>query len=470
MHQLRVSGTGSTLHLDLNEDLQLPRDAEVALKMAAIEYSPSEWISSNVADPCVQFELSGQQRHVILPRSHRYTAGDVAALQTDLTRSMNASVGFTAAGIFDPEATEVGGEFRVSTATQKTVVEYGQGRLFDPSDDPIFRSADVARNAGGRITRTSPPAYDSQALVYYDQPISRGAGVVRCRLSNYSGTAGQPGGFILGVSENAAVVSRNEVVGLFVDSDLSIALWTKGALQKFAGLNAQYLGANNAGNDSFEIVLNGPVIRLLLYRRGQPAATQLAAFQNTLGQDVYPAFFLFGDAGLDQVRATVSPYNTPPVSEASSPLDARPPRQSTTEFNVTVEFLSESMAQFLGFGQQLVLKQLTSNYVVSFTSPHQAGQDLTDETLIVVCPTFDLQSFDSRLKKRYPILAVAANPQTASGRLVHEISNPLFLAIRNQPMAVRRLTFQLLREDLTAFPSNGQATLVVVIRSGSHRD
>ena len=455
----------------------LGRITQVALQTAALEYQPTQFISSSTGDPVIQYYFVGDLRQVRLPRRKPYSAANVGELLDDLTDAFNDTMGRRPDGTLSIQSPEVGGEFLIQAVGGKTEVSYAESRFIDPSQDAATRSASVARTAAGRITRTTPPSNDSTSFVYDGSPIAHGLGVMHARIYDATLNPGAQGGFLMGLTRTAQPSNVNQIVlGVRMTAAGNYNIWEKG-VETPTNVQVNLVGPNSNDNDTLEVRQRGRVLEVILYRQGTAAPTTLYQTSQAYGA-LYPVWYLFGGASLSRLKYSRSPFASLAATafiedvedeDLGDPaLGATPRTQSPGQFRLSVEPVDALLWELLGFDTP-TLSALSDAYAVTFTSATASGSDIADETLIVAIRDFQLESYDSSLKKRTGILAVMTNPQVASGRLVHEVAAPVFLDLNilTREFTTRRLTFQLLRQDLTEFPVSGQATLVVLLRTAS---
>lgn len=470
MKLLTVTDNSNELVLDLDENLDIPPNSQIAVQSAAIEYQPAEYMTGFNRAPVFEYTIpAGGANRIVRPvlakAGQTYTATDTATLLGDIQQWLNGAIG---GDMTAPRPSELGSEFNVVSDTGKTSISYGLGTITDPGATAANLTG-VTRTAGGRLTRTGPPAVDGTASVHLTERVASGYGINRVRINTADLTAAV-GGFLLGYSEIPAPTELDQVLyGVRVEADGTAAVHRPNSATPIPGYNVNIAGAGNARNSTLSVdYYKQGQLRIVDYR-GAGAAANVPNVLDTSSVSyvhLFPVVFIFGNCTLELYRVSPTAFSASTFDESDNGDSVGAPRQTPGQFNFGINFLSDSLAEFIGFEGVPSLTQLTIDKKTTFVSDVNTGASIEDETLVVQLKEFALESYDSRKRKRTGILCTAINPQAASGRLVYSFSYPAFLDLSNthRTLSVRRLTFELLREDLSPFPVNGAASLSILLK------
>jgi len=140
-----------------------------------------------------------------------------------------------------------------------------------------------------------------------------------------------------------------------------------------------------------------------------------------------------------------------------------------TPFTSTLSFPSEQFASYLGFTNERLPVSGTQNAVQFFAeSTYRFAPTVRTTDVIVLCESFELDSFDTSQQQRKSILAVIpVTGEIADSGVIYERRDLNFINIKNtKAQTFRNLRFRLVDASYQPLRINGQASLVVLTKTG----
>jgi len=138
------------------------------------------------------------------------------------------------------------------------------------------------------------------------------------------------------------------------------------------------------------------------------------------------------------------------------------PLNQATENRLT--FPSLTFAEFMGFEKQIQPPATPYNGIIFPTSADFPFQPrITTQSIIVICESFELDSYDTTQSQRKSILAVVPIERNNDGN-VNIAPSPLFISVKNiNPIQFRNLRFRLVDGNYQPIKLFGTASMVVLI-------
>ena len=351
---------------------------------------------------------------------------------------------------------------------------------------------------------------------HYTTPIGKGAALYRhqvARLTRLSdGGAGfLSGGFTMGLS--ASTPDQSQADAHFNDDSFAAMIQV---LEQDAGNTATYTmkfgtnpivdtgivvdtGLYTAGdtkNDQIEIVVDrntanqGRDLVINLYRRnvgntewiktelGRTAYT--AQGENPV--DLYAYSFIHGatvgggyNCRLGVPRFTADPFKvatptkhleleTPLGDDIVSDVKPEPPRNPNTIHSIN--FVSESVYEWLGFntGQQPSIT--SSQGIVTFSGDNLFGSKIIADAFMVQLLNLPVEAYDTFEEKQGRENILAVIPQTDEKlRVIYEANGLYFIELNNaNPIKLSNIRARIVRQDYSLIQTRGLSSLVLFVK------
>lgn len=352
---------------------------------------------------------------------------------------------------------------------------------------------------------------------HYTTPISKGAALYRhqvarlTRLGPDGGGNFNAGGFTMALS--ASTPAQSQADGHFTDDSFAAMIQV---LQQDAGNTATYTikfgtnpivdtgvvvatGLYTAGdvkNDQIEIVVDrnnanqGRDLVINLYRRNigntEWIKTELGrttyAAQGETPVDLYAYSFIHGstvgggyNCRLGVPRFTADPFlvasptghlelETPLGDDILSDVKPEPPRNRNTIHSIN--FVSESVYEWLGFntGQQPSIQ--SSQGIVTFSGDNLFGSKIIADAFIIQLLNLPVEAYDTFEEKQGRENILAVIPQTDENlRVIYEANGLYFIELNNaNAIKLSNIRARIVRQDYSLIQTRGLSSLVLFVK------
>jgi len=384
----------------------------------------------------------------------------------------------------------------------------------------------IETNAQATVGPASNTSNHNNAIRYnffthYTHPIGKGAALFRAqvsRLSRIVDGAGltQSGGFSIGLSESTPAQSGAD--GHFNDDRFTALVQV---LEETAATDATYTvkfgnaafidtgvvvstGLYTSGdvkNDHIEIAVDrnaanqGRDLVISLYRRNggntdwdrtELGRTAYAA-QGETPTDLYAYTFMHGakinggasngqfTCRLGLPRFTADPFKVTPTEtshleaqgdygdDLSSSAKPSPARNPNT--NHSINFVSESLYNWLGFdtGQQPTI--LSSQGVATFTADNLFGSKIIADAFLIQLLNLPVEAYDTLPSKQGRENILAVIPHTDEElRVIYEANGLYFIELNNaSPIKLTNIRARIVRQDYSLIQTRGLSSIVLFV-------
>lgn len=509
----------------LDDDVVIEPNSAMALESLALEINEQMLDLRDDASRVLTWSLNGTEyttnRYDIPTKI--YALDDYKTLLDSIRKALNHSVDgdcIADAGAYTSATTggaiqySLGGEWDIATTQQgRMEITWKKGSIgsheteFNNNKSATLSVADAASVEGNTVREWSSTPGSGTTVMLSETPIAGGTGYIeallfsgaededldtdrngfmvclsKTDLSNYTPAeiAADPDKFIdYGVGVNFEPGNDNMIlVSNYKDElgDNTIAEVNQGNLGFPAVADSQ------ESNPRVRVLLDKGDVRLLTSDGQGVALANLAMDYNGAvpqpGLDrqdyqLWPFIVMYADnnyCSIAEVCVALSPNAenapapgyTPPAGSTRALWPLRPIVQATDN-NIT--FPSRALADYLGFADLSVPVVGTSNGI-TFTAlaNFRFGPRITNTTLIVLCDSFELDSYDTSVNGRKSILAVVPVERRNEGSIV--ISNTLnYISIKNTTSTtLRNLKLRIVDGDYRPIDLFGTASMVLFVR------
>jgi len=358
-------------------------------------------------------------------------------------------------------------------------------------------------------------------FTHYTHPIGKGAAIYRFQVARLErivdgANLTQAGGFSMGLSVSEPRAASTD--GHFNDNSFTALIQV---LEQTAADDATYTvkfgngviidtginvkdglyGATDTKNDHVEIAVDrnaaqqGRDLVISLYRRNggdtdwdrtEMGRTPYAA-QGETPVDLYAYTFMHGakinggaqngnfTCRLRVPRYTADPFKVTPT--ATSLLDAlgdfgddlssaaKPGPSPNRNTNHSINFVSESLYNWLGFdnGQQPTI--LSTNNVASFVAENLFGSKIIADAFIIQLLNLPVEAYDTLPSKQGRENILAVIPHTDEElRVIYEANGLYFIELNNaNPIKITNIRARIVRQDYSLIQTRGLSSLVLFV-------
>jgi hypothetical protein len=351
---------------------------------------------------------------------------------------------------------------------------------------------------------------------HYTTPISKGAAIYRHQVARLTRLSDGGAGFVSGgftMALSASTPAESQADGHFTDDSFAAMIQV---LEQDAGNTATYrikFGTNpivNTGivvdtglyaagdvkNDQIEIVVDrntanqGRDLVINLYRRNAGntewiktelgRTTYTAQGENPV--DLYAYSFIHGatvsgayNCRLGIPRFTADPFKvatptkhleleTPLGDDIVSDVKPEPPKNPNTIHSIN--FVSESVYEWLGFntGQQPSIQ--SSQGIVTFSGDNLFGSKIIADAFIIQLLNLPVEAYDTFGEKQGRENILAVIPQTDENlRVIYEANGLYFIELNNaNAIKLSNIRARIVRQDYSLIQTRGLSSLVLFVK------
>ena len=509
--RLTTQATDGSFETRFNAPVNIKPYSKLALQNLVMAVDKKEIVIDGTNDEMVFQVSSGNQRTIFLSRATYDGQTALSVFLPDIQKQLNGGLRLNA-------GKEIGAQFKVSFGSRITI----QNAFSTISSyKNTFQSNNLLVAAGGTdkvISFASPSSVnyvsnistdfnggasrsDNQAIMFLDQPITKGVGVFRAKIHTLVNDAAGDAqtGFILGLSKRqpTSFFKDGVVANAFLDKDILFGVKVNRINQPIgiiregnevsSGTNltaAHFVGVGNANNAIIEVSIQQNKMVATMYFNGGSVVlgTNLTNVDtsdlNIQTQDYFPVLIYRGahnESKTTEHRFTQDPYATNPEVEESALLDHEhlgapaPPKQTgggqrkTAQF---IQFTSVELAQRLGYSPNrnprdgtIVVQKLvwTANLDFQLLA-------LNDNFMVVVDSPVALEGYDSLIRGQRNLLSVIPVGDD-TGIIRFSASPPVYIDANNQGgISLKNIRIRVLNADGSAVDSLGLSTATILIQ------
>ena len=171
----------------------------------------------------------------------------------------------------------------------------------------------------------------------------------------------------------------------------------------------------------------------------------------------------------DDIKQCMSPFDDvvkedyPKFSNAQLYSHTNPPPQQDTSSTITKITMPQFVGDYLGFANPILTN--TANEVGFTGATEFSLYDASDDGMVILCDSLNLDSYDSDNKGRLNTLAVIPNLMTDSRYIGYEPSTINFIDITNTTdISLRNMRFRVLDKDLVKVKLSNKAVMTILIK------
>ena len=509
--RLTTQNTDGSFESRFNSPVNVNPYTKLALQNLVMAVDKKEIVIDGTNDEMVFQVSSGNQRTIFLSRAIYDGQTALSVFLPDIQKQLNGGLRLVA-------GKEIGAQFKVSFGSRitiqnafSTISSYkntfqknnlllaagGTNKAIDfASPSSVNYVSNVSTNFGAGASRT-----DNQAIMFLDEPITKGVGVFRAKIHTLINDASgdTKTGFIIGLCKNqpSSFFKDGVVANSFLDKDVLFGVKINRISQAIgiiregnevsSGTNltaGHVIGNGNANNAIVEISIQQNKMVATLYFNGGSVVlgTNLVNVDtsdlNIQTQDYHPVLIYRGahnEARTTEHRITQDPFVTNPEVEESVLLNHEhlgapaPPKQTgggqrkTAQF---IQFSSVELAQRLGYDPNRNPRDGTSivqNLVWTANLDFQLLA-LNDNFMVVVDSPVALEGYDSLLKGQRNLLSVIPVGDD-TGIIRFSASPPIYIDANNQGgISLKNIRIRVLNADGSAVNSLGLSTATILIQ------
>lgn len=445
----------------LNEDLRINKNSSVALNNVSLEINRSE-IEINLDNDEVTCNfISTKPDMTALLENATYTIDNYEILLEDIQNTLNKSMPL--------RGDTIGRQWKAYLQDQivgkKVYIEQRLAPYIEPETTKYYKSKNISRTEStpGVFTykRDGGVVGNLDSYFYLNKPVSLGAGILRSTINQLgSGSDGLILGFLDINPDTKTFFTLADIKYGARIIDNKIYMIKNGV----EATDAESIASNTVGGvvDLF----TADNLGLNIYKGGVITNADII---DKIFDDFYPiVFFKDSTTEINNVRVTLDPYQTDPVTQGTTHNDSgltypTPPVNYQPTDNNILKFESISLANFLGFNNSSYGPYTAINYI--YKAENLFNLVGIPESLLVLIDSLSLDSYDTFTNKRESIVAIITNVEAHENRVIFQAPQPLFISINNDsPRNIRNIKARILNIDYSPIEIEGLATMTLLFQ------
>lgn len=468
-------------------DLTLKPNSRIALQSLTLEQD-DEFLVINDTNDTFQWSSQVNQQATITFPHQVVSFQNFHDFLEQFTRLLNNSIDYD---ITNPYNSLLAMEWNVDTLQdQKIVIQHQKGSVHEHIE-MWERGTDVGRENGDLwAIYASPSVGDLDGYTFNllsPKELVRGCGFIRCQVYKalFNGAGNPKQGFTMGFSTTDLSQTKPEdftedmvtyAVNLTITADGQgdYRIQKKGVFED-TGANLDYTSEGDGANDFIEVMKNGTQIVFNLYNK---ALTTQFLIETGIESDVnlYPFIVFHQDHTyfkLNKLRCTISPFQDlidftddekKDLAFTPNPLGL-PPMPSPGRTANSINFVTESLAEFLGYNN---LREPRVGTTLARDIQYVADKIFKPrffvQSMIIEMLNMKLDSYDGfpGAEKRKSILAFI--PTSNQDRITVYEQSQNFIDLRNEhPILLRNIQARIVQGDYSPINLIGQASMVILV-------
>jgi len=469
-------------------DLTLRPNSRIALQSLTLEQD-DEFLVINDTNDTFQWSSQVNQSATITFPHQIVSFQNFNDFLEQFTRLLNNSIDYD---INNPYNSLLAMEWRVDTLQdQKIVIEHKKGAV-NEHVDMWEKGANVDRQGADNLwgIYANPPVADLDGYAFNllsPKEVVRGNGFIRCQVYKalFNAAGNQKQGFTIGLSTtNLGEVQPANFTENMVTYAVNLTITADGVgdyrIQKQGvftdtGANLGYTAEGSNENDFVEVMKNGTQIVFNLYDKN---ATTQYLIETGIESDVelYPFIVFHQEQSyfkINKLRCTISPFADLTDFEDADKEDqsfeeirsAAPPMPTPGRTANSINFVTESLAEFLGYNnlrEPRIGTTLARN--IQYVADKIFKPRFFVQSMIIEMLNMKLDSYDGfpGAEKRKSILAFI--PTSNQDRITVYEQNQNFIDLRNEhPILLRNIQARIVQGDYSPINLIGQASMVILV-------
>lgn len=476
MKLIRLTSVNSNLfEINFNEDIIIPKGSQMGLKNISIKqfvpFLNVNALRDTVAVTVDQANVAGKE--ITLDHARYYNDNtDLYDFMTMFNDKLNVALTLT--------GRELGIEWLVSLIDSKVVIQY---KMCNFDFLPVYYdfTSDVGLNIDSGQLSSSTRTTNQKDKYYSKHVFTKGSGVFRCRINKFVDNNAGSTGFEIGLSDvnpsswedsNTMTTAQRTFALIAEESDTNYKFINDSDSIQDSNIQPEkYAPETTPINDILEISISLGTIRGTIYQ--DSGIQQIFNFPIKSGIDLYPYIILYGksdDIIIDDIKQCMSPYDD--VVKADYPKftnaqlyshSSNPPPQQDTSSTITNITMPQFVGEYLGFSNPVLTQ--TANEVKFTGATEFTIHDASDDGMVILCDSLNLDSYDSDNKGRLNTLAVIPNLMSESRFIGYEPSTINFIDITNiADISLRNMRFRIVDKNIESVKLSNKAVMTILIK------
>ncbi len=504
--RLETDSNQGEFETDFSEDITISADSQIALHSISAELDLAD-LEINSSNNIIKYKLGSDPEVLVTLTNKQYTKQTIHELFNDIQQKLNDSL---------DGSTKNNGTITFFCNNNSGFISFGNDRNkmqdFDKPGTPGYSAGSKQQTfVGCAVTGNTASTNKGQQIFscgsttnvitntryfYQSNVFAKGSSIFRTKVSRFTNTNTGLGdnGFrmcLLDIdpsSLNGGEIPEGNIVS-------SIEFQRPADKYKFKTVNdttqqvslinpvAGTIGQNNVkrdNNDFMQIAQIGNQLQCTIFQDTQNTPSILGTGdipRNADGsrKDLYPVVILFGggnNVAITDYRCSTSQpvIVNPTVGELGTTLGGYPGgfikiyNSNSKDFLLTIP--NSGLYEAFGFKDFGVTGGVLTNTGIHMDISAKTPFHMTSlsDAIIVDMVNMELDSYDSIQKGHRNILNVIALSDNQTN-INYELRNLVFIDMKNKnPRLLRHIKARLLRHDLTALPTRGKSSLVLLIK------